>query len=218
MSNETMISAKSYLALKEINPVVRVLTFCDIMIVGGAGLVTPIFAVFITGSINGGNLETVGIASGIYWAAQSLFQIPIALLIDKIKGERDDFWWMFFGSILFSLIPFAYLFISSPGQLYATQFFYGLFSAAMLPSWYAIFTRHVDRNHEGMEWGIYRTLNDLGGALAAFLGGYIANRLGFNSLFVIVSLVSLIGSFFLFGVYKHMRTGYVLSATKKGIY
>ena len=202
---------ESYFTLKNINPVVRFLTISDIMILSGFGLISPIFAVFIVDIIKGGTLEVVGIASAVYLLTRSLIQIPAATMIDKIKGEKDDYWALQIGSLVFSFVPLFYLFISTPMELYFVQFFYGLASAFTYPAWLAIFTRHIDREHEGVEWGVYQTLVDLGGAASASLGGFLAYQFGFNLLFVLVSFISFIGSFFLLGIYRKMRVGYIIS-------
>ncbi len=193
-----------YFSIKKINSVIRFLTISDILIVGGFGLVLPIFAVYITESIKGGTVEVIGIAMTIYLLTKSLGQIPIASIIDKIKGENDDFWAMFVGSIFYALIPLAYIFIKTPVELYVVQFFYGLAAAFVFPSWMAIFTRHIDKEHEGVEWGVYQAMVDLGSAVAASLGGLIAYRFGFDMLFIIVSISIFLGSMFLLGIRKRM--------------
>ncbi|MDD5071519.1 MAG: MFS transporter [Patescibacteria group bacterium] len=209
--NLEKLKKENYFSLKDINPVVRFLTISDILILSGFGLIAPIFAVFIVNTIEGGNLEVAGIASAIFLFSRSLIQIPAATIIDKIKGERDDFWALLIGSLLFSLVPIAYLFISSPLQLYLAQFVYGVATAFTYPSWLAIFTRHIDKEHEGLEWGIYQTLVDLGGAAAASLGGFLAYKFGFSILFLLVSAFSFAGSLFLLGIYRKMRIGYIFS-------
>ena len=118
-------SNRGYFTLKMINPVIRFLTISDVLILSGFGLITPIFAVFILNSIKGGNLEVVGIASAVYLLTRSLVQIPAAGMIDKIKGEKDDFLAMIIGSLAFSLVPLLYLLISTPMQLYFCSFFMG---------------------------------------------------------------------------------------------
>ncbi|MFH1173082.1 MAG: MFS transporter [bacterium] len=212
---KTEKSWRGYLILKEVNPVIRILTISDIMVIGGYGLIAPIFAIFITDTIPGGSVEVAGIASAIYIIAQSVFQIPLAAVVDRIKGERDDFWALFVGSVAFSIVPLFYLMISTPMQLYIVQFLYGLATAATLPSWYAIFCRHLDKDHTGLEWGVYRTLTDSAGAGAAFIGGLMAYRYGFDPLFLMVSLTSFIGTMFLLGVYKKMRKGKILKKHHK---
>lgn len=193
-----------YFLHPNINPVIKFLSIADILLISSFGLISPIFAVFIVG-IPGGSIEVVGISSAIYLFTKSIFQIPIAHLIDRIKGEKDDFWVMFFGYLGISIIPLLYISINSPIQLYAIQFFYGLFAAMSYPSWMAIFTRHIDKNKEGMEWGVYSTLLDFGSAMSASVGGFLAYSFGFIPLFIIISLVSFIGSIFLIGAQNYME-------------
>ena len=173
----------NYFNIQSVSSVVRFLTISDVLIISGFGLIAPIFAVFITDTITGGTVAVVGVAATIYLITRSIGQIPLAALIDRIKGERDDFWFMFFGSIGISLVPLLYLVIQTPLQLYGVQFLYGLFGAIVFPSWMAIFTRHIDKGKEGIEWGVYQTLVDLGSATTALIGGFIAFRFGFDNLF-----------------------------------
>lgn len=196
---------KNPFVLRDMNPVIKVLTISDFLIISGFGLITPVFAVFVTDTITGGTLAVVGIAAAIYLLARSIGQIPVGAIIDRIRGERDDFWAMFIGSIVFSIVPLFYLIITTPFHLYLVQLLFGLSTAAVLPPWMAIFIRHIDKKHEGLEWGIYQTLIDLGGAGAASLGGFLAFQFGFSYLFVLVSIASFIGSFFLLGVYHRMK-------------
>ena len=103
--------------LQDINPVVRFLILSDTIIMGSAGLLGPIFAFFISDFIQGGNEAVAGLAAGIYLFTKSVLQIPIAHLIDRIRGERDDFWIMFIFTLCIGLIPLLYLFINTPLQL-----------------------------------------------------------------------------------------------------
>lgn len=196
---------KGYFSLKEISPVIRFLTISDFLLIGGWGLMSPIFAIFIVDSIKGGSIEVVGVATAVYLITKSLAQIPMGFFIDKVRGERDDYRWLIIGSLLFSVVPLLYLIVDTPLGLYIVQFFYGIAAAMTFPSWYAIFTRHMDKNKEGIEWGIYNTLVDLSAAGAAAIGGLIAAAFGFVALFVIVSIFSFIGASFLFMVAKNMK-------------
>ena len=205
MSRHRRKHPASYFSIKKINIVIRFLTLSDILVISGFGMVLPIFAVYITQTIDGGTVEVVGIAMAIYLLTKSLGQIPIATIVDRIKGERDDFWIMFTGSVFFSVIPLMYIFVKTPLALYLVQFIYGFAAAMTVPTWYAIFTRHVDKNHEGVEWGVYQTFVDLGSAAAATIGGFIAYRFGFTLLFILVSLLIFSGSMFLLGVYRNVK-------------
>lgn len=200
-----VIVSKDYFSLSRINPVIKFLTISDVIVIGGVGLLSPIFAVFVTDGITGGSVEVVGIAEMLFLLTSSLLQVPVAFLIDKIGGEKDDFLFLFIGTLLTSFVFFMYIFIETPMQLYIVQLIYGAITAVTLPSWYAIFTRHIDKKHEGVEWGVYKTLTALASALTAGLSGFIAYRFGFNSLFLIVGIISVIGALFLLFVLKELK-------------
>lgn len=187
-----------------INRVIRFLTISDILMLSGWGLVNPIFAVFVTGQIKGGNVEMAGLAITISLLTKSLVQLPVARLIDKKRGEIDDFWVMIIGSLVISFSAFLYIFANAISHIFLIQIVNGFGSALSYPSWLAIFTRHVDTHKEGLEWSLYFTATDLGGALVAGLGGAIANYLGFQPLFLLVGLLSLLGTAFLFVSYKDL--------------
>ena len=202
--NQRSVKIKHYF-LKDINPVFRFLIISDTVFMSAAGLLGPIFALFIEGFIRGGNASVAGIAAGIYLFTKSVFQIPIANFIDKVRGEKDDFWLMFCFTILIALTPLLYLIINLPIQLYIVQFFLGLFTAFTFPTYMAIFTRHVDKNKEGTEWGVYFTLVDLISAMFAVIGGYVATAQGFPILIIAVVAISLLGAMLLFPIRPYIK-------------
>ena len=183
--------------LADINAVIRFLILSELVLSGAAGLLGPIFAIFISDFIAGSNEAVIGIAAGLYLISKSILQIPIAEFIDRVKGEKDDFFFMFTFTLLIALMPISYLFINTPMQLYIVQGLTGLFAAFTFPSFMAIFTRHIDKEKEGTEWGIYFTLNDIASAILAVVGGYIAATFGFHILISIVVALSIIGALML---------------------
>jgi len=148
-----------------------------------------------------------GIAYTIYLLTKSLSQLPLAYIIDKTKGEIDDFNLMFLGSIIISFIPLCYIAVTTPTQLYLVQFVFGLGQALTFPSYMAIFTRHIDSREEGTEWGFYYTVVDLAGAAAMAIGGAISYSIGYAPFFITVSIFSFISSFWLLFIRKQMREG-----------
>ncbi|MDO8463471.1 MAG: MFS transporter [bacterium] len=194
-----------HLFLQDVNPVVRFLILSDTIILGSWGLFGPVFALFIEDFVQGGNEAVAGLAAAIYLFTKSALQIPVAYIIDRIRGERDDFWILLVASVLMSLTPLLYLFVSTPFHLYLVQFFLGLFASFTFPTFMAMFTRHIDRSKEGTEWGIYYTLIDITGATLAALGGYLAASEGFPTLIITVVVLSVIGSLLLWFTKPYMR-------------
>lgn len=202
--NKRAINYRDYF-LKNINPVVKFLIISDVLIVGAAGLLGPIFALFIEDFIIGGNEAVAGLAAAVFLLSKSVLQIPIAHLIDKVRGEKDDFWMLFIFSLLMGFVPLLYLVINTPLELYIVQLVLGLLSAFTFPSYMAIFTRHIDKQKEGTEWGVYFTLTNLVSAALAGLGGYVASVEGFGALIISVSVVSVMGALLLFPIRPYIK-------------
>lgn len=187
------------------NRVIEFMTMSDFMMLSGWGLVSPIIAVFFTNQIVGGSVALAGLASTAYFLTKSVLQIPIARFIDMKRGEWDDYYVMMAGSVIITISAFAYIFIKYPWQVILVQMLYGIGGALSYPSWLAIFTRHIDRREEGFEWSIYYTATDIGAALTGGLGGLLAASYGYHLVFVIVGVMSLLGTIFLSGVTRELK-------------
>lgn len=188
------------------NNVIRFLIIGDVVYYAGTGLLGPIFSIFIEDFIQGGGVEVAGIAAAVYLFTKSIAQIPIGAFVDKIRGDYDDFWFMFGGLLIASLVPLSYLFISTPLELYAAQFVLGIALAFNFPSFMALFTKYLNDNKEATAWSIYFTAYDFATAGAAALGGVLAVTLGFHAVIIGVSVLGVLGAFALFPIRKHLRT------------
>lgn len=188
----------------KINHVARVLIVSDFLTNAGFGFFAPIFAVFVTKQIAGGSLEIVGFASAIGQLCKSILQIPIARLLDKNHGEYDDFYSMVTGSVLVTITPFMYLVASQPFHLYIIQAIFGIGLAFAVPPWYAIFTRHIDPGQENIEWSFESVAIGSSGAIAAALGGVIAQRFGFEAVFIMAGVIAMWGTIMQIRIYKDL--------------
>lgn len=184
-----------------INKIVKVLILSEFLIVSAFGFVAPIFALFITDKIQGGTIETVGYASALYWVAAILIRLPIAHRIDKTKTEKDDFYFMIFGSILIAVVPFLFIASTKIWHIYLIQMLYGVGYSLRLPGWYGMFTRHIDRGKEGYEWSFGSLIAGVGSGITAAIGGVLATKWGFDVLFALIGTISVIGSAVLIFLY-----------------
>jgi len=177
-----------------INKVIRILITSDFLLQSGWGLIGPIFAIFLTRQIQGGTLEMVGFIAATYWIAKSVVQPFIAHFLDVTKGEKDDFKFLIGGMYLANLIPLGYIFSTQPWQIFLLEFIRGLAMACVVPTWSAIFTRHINKGWEAFSWSIESTGIGFAAGFAAAFGGILASILGFNVVFVLVSFFGIIST------------------------
>lgn len=187
-----------------INKILKSLVLSDILLISAFGLMSPVFAVYVSDQIIGGSLIVVGIAESIYLLTKSLLQIPIGVIIDNTEGEKIDFWLAISGSLLMSISAFLYTATTLPIHIYLIQFLMGIGAAMAFPSWMGLFTRNMEEGKESLVWSLHSTSSEIGSAIAAFLGGVISDKLGFKDLFVFVGLISLLGTFLIVFIYKEI--------------
>jgi len=194
--------------MAKVNKIVMTLIKADIISLSALGLTNPIFAIFITNQIKGGDVKIVGFAAAIYWIIKALIEIIFGKILDKTKGEKDDFYFLFLGYVIVGVCCLAYIFATLPWHIYLLQAVFGIGMAMTLPSWCAIFTRHIDKGSEAFEWSLQSSSVGLGTGITGALGGILVSRLGFHALFIVVGILVIIGDLLLLAIYKDI--------TKKG--
>lgn len=176
---------------KLINKIIKTLIVSDFFLNLGWGFLSPIFAIFILEKVTHGSpieaATVAGLSALFYWIPKSLLQIPIGIYLDKNPGEKDDFWFMFIGILLIAFVPIGYIFSTAPWHIYLLQVIYAVGMAMALPSWMAIFTRHVDKGKEAFEWGLESSGIGTGAGIAGGLSGVLVALIGFKALFIFVS-------------------------------
>lgn len=199
-----------------ISKVIKTMIISDFFLNLGWGFLSPVFAIFILEKVtNNGPIQAAqiaGLSALFYWIPKSLFQIPIAIFLDKNHGEKDDFWAMIIGFFILSTVPMGYIFSTVPWHIYLFQVIYALGMAMALPSWMAIFTRHIDKGQEAFEWGLESSGIGIAAGVAGGLSGVMVALLGFNVLFIFVSGFTLISTVIILFVknYVFTRDGHVI--------
>ena len=109
------------------------------------------------------------------------------------------------GSSIIALTPFMYMFASQAWHLYVIQACFGLGAALAIPPWYAIFTRHIDKMRENVEWSFESVGIGISGAGAAALSGIIVTHYGFQWAFFIGGVIAICGAIMQIRIYRDLR-------------
>lgn len=187
-----------------IGRVTKILIFSDFFLQSGWGLLTPIFAIFVVDNIIGGSLAMVGFIVATYWVTKSIAQLFIAYYLDINLGEEDDFNFLIKGMIVANLIPLGYFFATNIIHLFILEFIRGLAMACIIPSWLAIFTRHINKNWEAFSWSVQSTSYGFAVGIAGAIGGVIAYNFGFKYVFIFMTILGLISTYILSKTKQHL--------------
>jgi len=166
----------------------------DLFFLGGWGFVDPIFSVFVVENIKGATLVTAGITAAIYWIVKSIIQIPVANFLDKTDGERDDFYVLIASLFLTAISAFLLVLVNEVWQLLAVQVVHAVAFGFYLPAWTGMFSRHLDKGHEALDWSLNSTTVGIASGITGFASGAFAQWFGFNMVFVLAGVFSLIAA------------------------
>jgi len=179
----------------KVGRIVKYFVLSDLFFLAGWGLVEPIFSVFVIEKVAGATLITVGIAAAIYWILKSVLEIPIANHIDRAPGEKDGFVVLVIGLFLAAFSAFAFICVREIWELYVIQTIHAVAFSFYVPSWYAIFSRHLDKGRVSFDWSLDSTMGGIGAGITGLLSGVIAKMFGFSTVFAIAGILSVVAAF-----------------------
>jgi MFS family permease len=178
----------------------------------GAGMLVPILPSFAEDrlGLSGAQYSMLLLAGGVFTV---LGLIPMGRLSDRLGGKK---WFLVIGfggigSGLYALgmSPPLWQSVMLAGVL-------GLSYAALLPAWNALLANYVPPMQQGLGWGIFSTVEGIGGMIGPVVGGTLASWYGQPSvIWCSAAFYILIGFFYIWFPFRAFtdNTG---SANKQG--
>lgn len=172
------------------NKSLKVLFTLNAIFVFAGSLLGPLYAIYV--SRIDSKIVSVSLAWAIYMFSSTLFMYFIGKYGDKVKEQE---YLLAGGFLVRSLAWIGYIVVPNLAGLLMIQVVLGLGEALGTPSWNAIFARHLDQGAEIKDYSGWNMINNLMIAVSTIIGGMIVTYLGFNFLFITMSLLAL-ASFF----------------------
>lgn len=174
----------------KINKALSILIYTGGTIYLTAAMTGPFWAVYVDRV--GGDFETAGFAVALLFFVRGLASILISKFENKFK-ETEYF--LVIGGILRAIGFLGYVFATKPIHLGMISLVLGIADAIIYPAADALFSRHVDRKADVQEWGWWEVMESWGTALGALIGGILSMTVGFNGVFVVMSITSFVNAF-----------------------
>jgi MFS family permease len=128
---------------------------------------------------------------GLVVAASTLTGVALKLpagTLSDVVGRRPL---LLAGALVFALMPFTYLAVSTVGGLLLARLFHGHATAVFGPVASAAVSDLAPRERRGAWLGAYATAQGTGQAVAPVLAGYLLAANGFDTVFVVAGLIGL---------------------------
>jgi len=180
---------------KHFNRAIRSMLFADSLLLVATAMLGPLYAIFVEEL--GGDLLDAGATFAVF-----SFVAGVVILISGAMGDRakEPELIIVAGYLITAIGFFAYAFVNSMVALMAVQVIVGVGLAVRAPVFDALFSEHLDKHREGIEWGAWDSMSYFAGAFGAVVGGYIASNFGFTYIFFIMAVLSLISAVYIYSL------------------
>lgn len=176
---------------------IKVLLVSDAWINLAVGMIGPIYAIFVEEI--GGDILDASWAYSAYMITAGVVMYILSKWEDHSKHKEH---FVVLGYALTSVGCLLYYFVFNQFTLLLTQVVLGFAIAILDPAFDAIYSHYVKAKEEASNWGIWEAMSYIVTAIAAIVGGYIAEFFGFKPLFLLMFFVSLIGTVSSLSLYR----------------
>ena len=167
--------------------------FVNTIIVFTVGMFAPFYAVFVQ-KIGGG-----AALAGISWALFSIVSGVFILLLSKWELRvKKRHVLLALGYIIRAVVFLSYAFIDNIPQLLITQVLWGIAGAIGTPAFDSLYNSNTSKEALIVEWGDRDGIAAIATGIAALIGGFLIQIVGFRTLFIIMFVISFSLGIFLF--------------------
>lgn len=175
----------------EVNSIVKAFIVGEMMLWSAWNSIYPIIALFAI-KLPGGDIKTAASAYSTYLVVRVVFELISGRMLIN-SGEIRKFCFTILGVGVLSI---AYLGFARAISVYELFLFYAVAGCGMgiaSPAKSSLFSTHLDKQRESLEWGMLDAAVFMSMALSGALGGFIAEQYGFSTLFYIALVINTVG-------------------------
>ena len=182
----------------KLNKNLRLLIFVNTIIVFTVGLFAPFYAVFVQKI--GGGVALAGVSWALFSVVSGIFILMLSKWELRVKKRHVL---LALGYIIRAIVFLSYAFMDNIPQLLVTQILWGIAGAVGTPAFDSLYTSNTSKEASIVEWGDWEGISAIATGIAALIGGFLIQMIGFRILFILMSTISLsLGIFLLYQRYK----------------
>jgi MFS family permease len=151
----------------------------------GFGMFSPIYALFVEQI--GGDITTAANAWALFLLTTGVLTFFTGRWENKIKETELG---IVCSQFMVGAAYLVYYFAEGVGMLYLAQILLGIGMALFWPAFHSLYGRHIDGKNAPKQWSFYDGLAYLIPAGAAALGGWLVKLYGFDTIFIIMAVLS----------------------------
>lgn len=181
------------------NQALRILLSTNAMILLSSAMLGPIYAIFVEKV--GGDLMDASIAGSIFAFSAGITTLISGRYSDKIKENELI---VVLGYSIMGVGFFLYSWVDSVIFLFIVQAIIGFGEAIYSPAFDAVYSKHLDGNRSGRQWGAWESTNYFTAGTGAVIGGTLVTFFGFHTLFILMTGLCFSSAFYIYHLKRNL--------------
>lgn len=177
---------------RSFNPFVKTFMISDGLLFSAWSLIFPLFAVFVTTQISGGDIKAAASTVTTYFVVRIITEIFSGKYLSQFSEGRK-LKVLMLGMVFVAVAYIGFAFSNSLTQIYLFWTIAGIGWGLATPTRLSLFSLHLDRDQAVTEWSTTDVINLSLIALSTAVGGFIATNYGFQVLFLLAAVINLLG-------------------------
>lgn len=177
----------------QINPIVKAFIISESFLWAAWNFVTPIFAIFATKNIVGGEIQIAASAYSVHLIVRVVVELITSRVVTK-GSDRKLLMYAISGIAITSVAYIGFAMASTLVHLFVFYAIAGIGFGISSPAKGTLFAEHLDKEKATVEWGLSDATVFIAIALAAALGGFVAEAYGFRLLFILSAIVNTVAT------------------------
>lgn len=155
-------------------------------------LLAPFMSIYFITSLEGVTLTEIGIGTLIYFLAWGIVVPMTGALADRIKGFKDEVFFVIFGYIARGIVFLFFPLVSNAWGMYMFQFMLGFLRAIAEPSSQVLYVKFMGYKQKAVLWGLKQSTVTISAAIGAGVGGFFVTKFGFTTMFTVVGILFMV--------------------------
>ena len=189
------------------NSIIWFLTVNDIFIWGGNFIINIFLGLYFSNKLNADPIIVIGVGTAVYQVIRAATQIPIGMLSDKYKSDRDEILMLVIGNFIMGSSVVSYVFVTEPIHYYIISGMVGLGASLNIVDWRKLFAKNLDKGKEGLDYAVYDTAMSFSVAVLAVAAGSVASMGGeeFSYMIAMTGVIMILSNIWLVLMYTLNR-------------
>jgi len=163
------------------------------------GMFSPIYAIFVEKI--GGDITTASNAWAVFYLVAGLLTFAAGRWENR---KQNAAWGIICSQLIVALAYITYYLADKVQMLYLAQVLLGMAAALFWPAFHSIYGKHIDKRNSVWQWSFYDGMAYLVPAVSAVIGGFLVKIHGFDSIFLVMALLSLISAVYMLFLPKRL--------------